>query len=115
MTKTLKEIEKYVYMAFVSRLFLAGFEIKEKVCGATTLFNGREIDLTDWFSGFWAKNQQEYELYNDFGYCANRLFEKAKELCPQKVIAVGQCQIDKTSHADYGDNYYNVMISFGGY
>lgn len=112
----MSKINMFIYNAIISELWLSGFEIKENVCGATTIMNGKEIDLTTWYSGFWADHKEEKELYSSFGECIKKLIKKAKEICPQKVIAVGRLEVDKTKHADYGDDYYyNVELTFGGY
>lgn len=112
----MSELNRFIYNAFVSELWLSGFDIKEEVYGATTIMNGKEIDLITWYSGFWAGHREEKELYEPFGFCAKKLVEKAKILCPKKVIAIGRLEVDKTKHADYGnDYYYNVGITFGGY
>lgn len=108
-------INMCIYNAFISELWLSGFEIKENVCGDTTVMNGKEIDLSTWYSGFWAGHREEKELYESFGFCVKKLVEKAMTLCPKKVIAVGRLYVDKTHHADYGDDYYNIGIEFGGY
>lgn len=109
-------VNRFIYNAIVSELWLSGFDIKEDVCGATTIMNGKEVDLTTWYSGFWADHKEEKELYSSFGECIKKLIKKAKEICPKKVIAIGRLEVDKTKHADYGDDfYYNVGITFGGY
>ena len=107
---------RFIYNAIISELWLSGFEIKENVCGASTIMNGKEIDLTTWYSGFWAGHREEKELYESFSFCVKKLVEKAMTLCPKKVIAVGRLYVDKTKHYDYGDDYYyNIGIEFGGY
>lgn len=112
-----KEKKMNIEQEFIKRLNLLDFTIKSNVCGASTIFKKKEIGLETWYSGFWGNKQNEETEY--FGIslvdALNKLVGKAIELCPNKVIAISDCGIDKTYHKDFEDTYYNVYVTFGGY
>lgn len=109
------KLKQYAMKEFVSRLANRGFKIKHCYCGAVTIFNGRTIELSDWFSGFWKDGKSTKELYKDVEKAVDKLIKKAEELCPEKTIAVGVCNVDRTHHFDYEDDYFAISICLGGY
>lgn len=102
---------------FIKRLKDIGYTVKYNVCGASTIMNGKDIWIEDWYFGFWADMQNEGSNYFKVSIkkAIDNFVDKANTLCKKKVIAIGECGIDKTFHADYQDHYYNVYVSFGGY
>lgn len=102
----------------IKKLKSMGFNVKSGVHGASTIFNGKEINITEWYGGFWDHKEYEHnkawicrQIYN----AVDSIIARIKDSCPKGVVAVGECGIDKTYHIEYFADYYNCFINFGGY
>lgn len=111
-----KVLDGFAEMFLKKILEADGFNIKYKVNGASTIFKGREIWLRDWYSGFWGNPYDDLTIIaGKIEFAVGEIFKRIKELCPEKVVALGDVFVDITEHFDTKNKYYCVGVSFGGY
>ena len=107
MTKSLKQIVKEILLYQLSDF--GGYHIGK-------LQKKPSFGYNTYYAGFWSSSEKLIDIIVPITRSINKIIcDYIDDVCPKGFVDIKKIEVESTYHGDYGENYYNIGITFGGY